>query len=549
MEKLNELNGVHTFKWDTTYTTTYEVMNRQIAKHSSYPAEFNNQTQLADLKKSLLKANGLNHSLLQSLFRSNDLLDQNITISGQWNQWKLDLQGNGNVIFLLLPVESGTIEFNSEMGDLSDGYLIVQVKLQVIQKNENKKKSIVLDFTQGDFEVTIYDHSFPKILKESILDLLVESVFKNYLNSKKAMEEFKHIFATVSINDKATGDFAWLKPSDLSYAVFCPDFKPTESNSLYSILCMTENKKADPQAQKAVDSEVFTGKTPEANAVLCISPQSFCKHLLIESSKKLIKGTVDSDYAYSTDGTEVHNINEIIFKDVEFSGNQKENLKIAAGNYSIRIINDHLEVNITNASFSKTLYTAYISFIQRIKFETKDVEGKTIFIPKTDDLFKGKTMVTVQPTTTAEVIKWIGVGIDILSGILLLAGAAVKVAAKVTTTATTAIIEVGEVVATSVEVAEATSIAAKGIAEGVTKGISISSALVIAGSVSGLIGSAFTLTPEIAIAIAKKDYEKIPTLDSFAMNFLSEVSWTGIKEAKLIGARLNDAFLMDFKIN
>lgn len=71
--------------------------------------------------------------------------------------------------------------------------------------------------------------------------------------------------------------------------MFAPDSGATEDNSLYSMLCITDNNVAPLDIQKSVDSEVFKGKTEDANAVLCISPQKFCEHALIEASRALLE--------------------------------------------------------------------------------------------------------------------------------------------------------------------------------------------------------------------------------------------------------------------
>lgn len=545
MKTTNELQGVSTFRWDTTYTTTYRMINESIRKYSSSPTKFNNHDKPITLKDAFVNGRLLNYQLVHRLFSS---VSENtsVFIDGIWEQWTLELQGNGNLIFMRLPVKTGTIELPGfGTGDLSGGYVVAEIKLQVIHTGTNER-SVVLDY-QPEIEISIYKHYFPNIKEGSVMDILVDGTFKDYLNTKEVIGQFKYVFATASINDKATGDFTWLTPSDLSYAVFAPDSGATEDNSLYSMLCMTDNNVAPLDIQKSVDSEVFKGKTEDANAVLCISPQKFCEHVLIEASRALIVGSLESDYEYSTDGMEIHNVKEIIMRDVEIDKGKTRDLKIAPGNYTIRIMNDHLETFITDASYGEPLYNVYITFNQKIGFETQKNGKDTIFIPKEGDYYNAVTHLEVEPTELSEILQWVGVGIDILSAILCVAGGVVAKMAKVATTATRAVAEV-ETAAIAAETAVVAETAAE-IANGTTKGISIANSLFIGGAVCGLAGISLSITKDAAIAIAKKDFSKLPTLENFAVNLLSKLKWTGIEEAELLGARLNNAFLMDYKVN
>ena len=544
MKKANKLQGVSTFRWDTTYTTTYKMMNESIRKYSSSPTVFSNHDQPVTVRKALETGKLLDYQSVHDLLSSVSA-KATVILDGTWDQWTLELMGNGNLIFMRLPIKTGTLEMPGiETGDLSGGYVVAQIKLQVIHTGSDEKSVVLGEEKTPEMVVSIYECCFPNVEEGSYSDLLAEGTFKDYLNSEDVIEQFKYVFSTASINDKATGDFAWLTPSDISYAVFAPDNGATEENSLYSMLCMTDNSVVPSDIQKSVDSEVFKGITKEANAVLCISPQKFCEHVLIEASRSLIIDTLESDYAYSTDGMEVYNVNEIIMKNVEMNDGKMVDLKIAPGNYCIRIMNDHLETFITDATFHEVLYDVYISMNQKIGFETKKNGEDTIFIPKEGDYYNAVTHVEVEPTELSDILQWVGIALDILSALLLLGSAITKIAKIGTTTArVTAEAATAGVVAETAAVGEAGG----GIASGTVRSINLTNGLLIGGSVCGMVGLVKGATPAIAIAIANDDYSEIPTLENFSKNLLSQLKWTGIKEAELMGARLNDAFLLDFK--
>ncbi|WP_373146790.1 TULIP family P47-like protein [Bacteroides xylanisolvens] len=545
MKTTNKVQGVSTFRWDTTYTTTYKMMNESIRKYSSSPTEFSNHDKPVSISKALETGKLLNYQSVHKLLSSVSA-QATVFLDGTWDQWTLELMGNGNLIFMRLPIKTGTIEMPGfETGDLSGGYVVAQIKLQVIHTGSDEKSVVLGEEKTPEMEVSIYKCCFPNVEEGSYSDLLAEGTFKDYLNSEDVIEQFKYVFSTASINDKATGDFAWLTPSDLSYAVFAPDSGATEENSLYSMLCMTDNNVAPPDIQKSVDSEVFKGITEEANAVLCISPQKFCEHVLIDASRGFIMDTLVSDYAYSTDGTEVYNVNDITMKNVVVDDGKKVDLQIKAGNYRIRIMNDHLETFITDATYHEDLYNVYITFNQNIGFETQKNGEDTIFIPKEGDYYDAVSHVSVEPTEMGETLQWVGIAFDILCGLLTIAGATLAIVARVGTTTTRVTVEA----ATASIAAETVAVeaAADGIATGVTAGVSITNKLFIGAGVCILLGVAFELAPKMAIALAYEKYDEIPTLENFSKNLLSQLKWTGIKEAELMGARLNDAFLLDFK--
>lgn len=63
-----------------------------------------------------------------------------------------------------------------------------------------------------------------------------------------------------------------------------------------------------------------------------------------------------------------------------------------------------------------------------------------------------------------------------------------------------------------------------------------------------MIGLPFTLIEVIAVEIGNKQFDNLPSLEDFAGNFVSQIAWTGIEKTTLPGARINDALLMDFKL-
>ncbi len=541
------LAGADTFGWDTSFTTTYEVVNREIRENSTYPATFSNETEAHALLDYL---SGANAESYYQLLKPTLQKGSSVKLTGNWGQWQLELRGNGNSIYMRLPVTSGKITLDETEASLDGGYIVAEVSLQYeSQLDETSPPKKLLTLTAAEqSQVVITDHCFPGLAPESILDLLVEGTFKRYLNTEKVLKQFRYVFSTVNISDKATGDFAWLKPSDTGYAAFVPGNTPTEAESLFSILCMTEGRVAAPYLQQSVDPRIFQHRARNANAVLCISPQNFCKNLLITAATKMMTGTSADDFTYSSNGLELHNKRQITFKNVEISKKEKVDLSIKANNFSIRLVDDYLELGIINASYSKTLYSAYLTLHQKIAFDTKKVNDKTIFVLREGPEFNGELNVVVEPSNTSQILMWVGVALDILSVVLAVSAGTAKLLAKCTTTATSAAATISNAAISSGEAAAATAAAVEGIAAGAgaSRGLTFASKLLTASSICAIIGLPFTLIETIAVEIGKEKFDNVPSLEDFASNFVSEIAWTGIKKTTLLGARLSDALLMDF---
>ncbi len=70
MKKENRLQGVSTFNWDTTYTTTYKIINESIRKYSTSPADFNNHKNPITLKNAFASGRFLSYPVMHHLFSS-----------------------------------------------------------------------------------------------------------------------------------------------------------------------------------------------------------------------------------------------------------------------------------------------------------------------------------------------------------------------------------------------------------------------------------------------------------------------------------------------
>ena len=109
------LAGADTFGWDTSFTTTYEVVNREIRENSTYPATFSNETEAHALLDYL---SGANAESYYQLLKPTLQKGSSVKLTGNWGQWQLELRGNGNSIYMRLPVTSGKITLDETEASL-----------------------------------------------------------------------------------------------------------------------------------------------------------------------------------------------------------------------------------------------------------------------------------------------------------------------------------------------------------------------------------------------------------------------------------------------
>ena len=227
---------VNTFGWDTVYAASFPVVNNAIMDQKSFPLSF-------DWKDSA-----------------------GVTIKGSWQSWQLISGGSGGNVQMKCLVQSGAVSGLSQPdGDLKDASLIIQVKLQKVAdasksftdptaKPGTGNAHIITVNTSAvgeDPAVSVLQSSqYPNVTSELFKDLL-GSIFGKYFNDN--ISNFPHVFSVMMLNvEAAKGDFAWLKPSDFSYAVGSSEDGKL-SNSVFGVLCLTEGAKVSGGMQQAID--------------------------------------------------------------------------------------------------------------------------------------------------------------------------------------------------------------------------------------------------------------------------------------------------------
>lgn len=238
---------------------------------------------------------------------------QSSEVKGTFVHWRVAGGGAGPLINLTIPIRDLEITRNDVTKTLEEVHATVQVRMELAPSHrkllgappDTVEKLLVIDIgsnrdpnllTSGpnDHAAKVMGISGDEDLgmrHASALRLGLET----WLNEN--LDAFEHVFATVNVSTKLDEEtkgaaFAWLKPTDVSYA-FGHNTKSDE-DSVLAILCQTQGRSTDGLVSEA-DSQMI----PEGcNAGVCISRSRFLRNMIGEALPKAFKGLTAKDITY-----------------------------------------------------------------------------------------------------------------------------------------------------------------------------------------------------------------------------------------------------------
>lgn len=239
-----------TMGWDTVFAIPVSKVNASIQKCKSSPVKF-----------SFTSADG-------------------DTITGRFDDWQIVPGGDGQLVWLSIPVKDASGKLNSldnQMGDYtwSQGSLVIEVRLQYLpivkpaaplaaaQPAQAADPSPNRDAIQPTHELKVRhkspDPKDPVVSVKKVnwisepagpvvdefdattAEAMIESLISGWLNAH--LDEFNHVFASVDLNEIIDKDaaWAWTKPTLVDYAYCNGDSVET---SALGVLCMTAGRDA-----------------------------------------------------------------------------------------------------------------------------------------------------------------------------------------------------------------------------------------------------------------------------------------------------------------
>ncbi len=544
--------------WGAVNAASIEVVNQSIAKQKKLPQNF------------LITTQG---SLLG--------IDIFCTISGdktdktklcKWEKWEIVSGGSGEIIHMscVLGDAYANVEVKGEnkssLYDVSKSDIRVSLNLKAIP-DENyhiKEKSGTANkiTAEEEKEIQILDSSVINGLDEKkdkpIIDLIKDG-FADYF--KEHLKEFSAAFGVIMLNGKIAEkkkDFQWLMPTDVSYA-----FEQTHDNRHYfGLLTMLDNDKITTQSQQ-IDVGMFENMPKDANSVLLISGEKFCKHVLLPSAVAIITGSKEEDFDIGKDKISVTNNKELNWDKFKLENGSVIQPTIPKGALEVNIDYNFIKIEIVGMHYSPSPgITVYMNLTQKVEVTVeKRKDGSYVLITNNESAFQNNKI-----TTSVEVAKWLKITeivVEVVSAVAAFACGALAIGGKLASKAATTVVEetvaefelseeaISETAQAEIEAAsEVIEAAANEVASAATEttsGFFGSNFCKVTEHVCGFIAAAGGVSigiTELVKYLKTKDYDNIPTLNDFANLLLSNYAWPDLKEAKIVGGELMGVLLI-----
>jgi len=273
---------VDTLGWDTVFAIRVGDANRAIVDHHTSPA-------------------GFDYADAASMLRC----------SGTFGDWQITSGGDGGNIRLRLPVTDVRGAYPGAAGPVDFRHpaltATIQIRLHFLPQPDADSAAAVVphdlvplttstgpadpvvslvtvDWTGGD-------------PSPGVLRYLIEGAVVGWCNDH--LDQFAHVFATVDLNQYvATGDFAFCKPTYLSYA-YAETENPDEA--VIGVLCMTGGRPPGQNVQQVSPAII----PPGTRAGFALSRQRLLADMILPTLPLAWTNAALSQFALGTDGRSV----------------------------------------------------------------------------------------------------------------------------------------------------------------------------------------------------------------------------------------------------
>ncbi|HEY3365327.1 MAG TPA: TULIP family P47-like protein [Symbiobacteriaceae bacterium] len=575
--------NIDLFGWDTSYAISYTKANEAIKALKSTPPDFSHLDQRGG---------------------------QTVAgVTGKWSDWQFTTNGDGQNLTMICPITSGTYTTTTEPGlsfDLANAWVEVEIKLNYLEQKtatyqdptakpgtgtqQNlKARTQSKDPTDPVATIMASSFNFTQAGDPDIAKAICESLFKAYFAQN--LDAFNHVFSIMVINDKAdVGDFQWLKPTDLSYAVSSTNSMDT---SVFGVLAMTEGRPIK-LATHSIDPRLLT--VANGHSAFAITPTLFVQKWIMPGLLSMRLGSSANDFVLTSDGLFYENKDSIQWGTFTDNDNNPVPAYVDTGKFRVGLVGNLIRVEFTDLYWEiKSGITAHVNYTEYYSLSLAtgtDKKGKpyvNVLTAKQD----GKPSLIVS-TSMANWKKWENLGFEIGMAILgAVVGGLIGGAADAAATGATEAAEAGEQAAVdsgsemvsmdlsdtlldvmdesseslsqasedglsdaSDDISEASemeeagesseTIASKFINKVQSFGKNLWAAKwkLLGGMIGGAVGAAIGEIPNILDAISEENFSDVPSLDQFAATCVGAVQWPNASGFTLTSAALSGALIL-----
>lgn len=547
-------NTISTNDWDTVSALTYAALNAAIVSQKSSPPSFSQDG-------------------------SSGLIGP-YTVSANFGDWQLVEGGDGQNVWMNLPMNSGKAIFNTLGQNYTfSGSVIIEIKMNYIPQPESDNgtpHNLQVKTSSSDITVPVVSVEVIQLLPTDLdptVTEIIQGALVEWLTNN--LQDFNQVFAVADLNVVLAEDepnFQWLKPTHVSYAV---TDKGSLDTSVFGVLAMTSNASAPTSHQVSPDT-IPAGN----NGGFLLSQALFMNEMILPGVYMMFNGSTADNFIVNNDNSQVTNTVPLSFSLGGDDGSVYPT-KVNTQNFKITLLGKQLTVNFTDLNYESGLgvYT-HINYQAVYQVTMNDQHQLEMYMVGDPTLYTSITLSTART--------WTDIGISVA---LSVAGAVVgavvggMVDVAIDAAAQAAVDEASEALADAAAQAAAdgstevgTTIIVDGVAESVNAPEQIVADAAVAapdmaanaagevafeegpgflrrfgvkilGSmVGGAAGAVAGSIPMIVANIGKQanDY---PTLDNFAEQVISSVEWPNSSGYEMESAELNGSLQIGFNFD
>lgn len=470
---------VTTLGWDTTYVLRTSDVNAVLEKSQAVPKTFDITVDP----------------------------QENYKASGSFGPWQIGLGGSGGIVFLAIPITTGTMTSGEKEYSMNGAIAYISVKLKYIpqlpKQNQQTRtathiagielvnqiaetddlKTDTSDRSPTDPAVVVQNLVFLDQPPATFIRALMIGALQEWFTAN--LVQFAYIFATVNLNQKAADlEFQWLQPTYTGYAYFDG---VTEEEAYFSILNMTDGRSPDGLSHQIAPRSIPTGSRAGFN----ISMQRYMEKVIFPGLVKGFPHATSSSFTLKNNNTIIDNTENI----------ECDKVRVGLIDYT-PVINDFILQVVGNEI---QIYTKTITQISPgIRSVVENTSYQTIVVVNKPDGSQTLDFKETQPARTSSYVdkdSWI----TITELIISIAGAIAGIVAGV-------------------------------VIKGAAK-------IIMACVIIGIVFALAAATPELIAAVAGGGAAAaLPPIDLMVLNATAPVRWPGSAEFTLDSALLNGAF-------
>ncbi|MCA9055323.1 MAG: TULIP family P47-like protein [Planctomycetaceae bacterium] len=504
-----------------------------------------------------------------------------IRLVGTWVLWRLNRHGSGQDLSIACDMGSDCKIIRPDGPELDISGRSVVIQISLTQLDNPQYNATDPTGSGGTPQPLMADPKGPVVVISTSLDGSAPEwkndlygTFKAYFNAH--IGDFKHVFNDAIVNVSATNsNFQWLKPTGIGYAVADTDDLDT---SVFAVLARTGGGSLDGLSNE-VPVDLLQNLPAGTNSVFAVSGGLLLEQLLLPAAVKYLQGSKPADFTLDGSALKVTNNKPLAWQKITLTDGSEVTPVVPKNQFSIRIVDDHLEVSFEGMTFNAPNYTLPGNLVVTMQYArvfylraTTNAAGEVSLTPSDQDPSDPSSSpgakitrfdVTIEPDQTARTFENWMIGLSVACEVI---GCGSLVGAKILSTTAQAAAEGGQAAANAVPMvgyyisaqaaldAGQAAEAAAGAAEGQAVASKFMFGLGLFGLTNVLAGLAMgstaiawkVLTDTFDGIVHDKLSEKqdIPTLKDFVNNCLGPSQWPGADGWTLKDARLQGSLLL-----